>query len=271
MFPDVQFLGMDIYYWMFVLGVLAAMVAARIFSDRAGIGAKVFNLSLFSAVFGVIFGYLASLLLESFWEFLETGEFAWGAGSTFYGGLIGAAAVYLGVYFLAGKFYCKKKEHIAEFPQMLSLAAPCIALAHGVGRIGCLFNGCCYGARTDAWYGIDMLVAGEWQRRVPLQLFEAIFLFALAALLFFLFLRYRFRYNASLYLASYGVWRFAVEFFRDDDRGASGIASLSPSQLISLLLILAGIALALVLYLRAARGKKETPAKDGVEEGNDET
>ena len=45
-----------------------------------------------------------------------------------------------------------------------------------------------------------------------------------------------------MYLIAYGVWRFLIEFARDDDRGASGIDSLSPSQLTAIFMVLAGIA-----------------------------
>lgn len=260
MFPDVRFLGLDLYYWMFLTGILAAMVCARVFSARAGVCAKVFDLMIFSAVAGIVVGYLCSVLLESFWEYLETGKFIWGTGSTFYGGLIGAAAAYLGVYFLLGKFFCKKREHIAQFNNMLSLVVPCIVLAHAFGRLGCLFEGCCYGAPTDAWYGIEMYIGGTLQKRVPVQLFESLFLFALAAVLLVLFLRFRFEYNASLYLVVYGIWRFFIEFARADDRGASGVGALSPSQLLSLLLIAAGVALAfLYRFVLKKRLGREDP------------
>ncbi len=263
MFPDVNFLGLDLYYWMFLVGVIAAMAAARIFSARAGVSAKVFDLMIVSALFGVILGYLSAVLLESFWEYLETGRFVWGTGATFYGGLIGAAAVYLAVYFLLGKFVCKEKEHIREFGRMLSLVFPCIALAHAFGRLGCLFDGCCFGAETDAWYGIEMSVGGEWQKRVPIQLFESLFLFALAAVMFALDLRFHFAYNPSLYAVAYGIWRFLIEFARADDRGSSGFGWLSPSQLLSLVLIGAGVAFALFyrFYLKEklARGEGGTP------------
>lgn len=258
MYPFAQFLGIDLYYWMVLSGVLAAMAVARLCSARAGLSAKVFDLVLASAVAGIVAGYLSSLLLESFWEYLGTGRFLWGAGSTFYGGLIGAAIVYLTVYFLLGKFLCPKGEHIAQLKNMLSLVVPCVALAHAVGRIGCLFAGCCYGAETQGPLGVAMYVGGQWQLRVPVQLFESLFLFALAALMLALFLRFGFSYNVSLYLISYSVWRFLIEFARADDRGASGVGALSPSQLLSVFLLLLGVAFA-VLYrfppARAGEGK----------------
>ncbi len=260
MFPDARFLGLDLYYWMFLVGVLAAMVTARLFFSRVGLSGKVFNLMIVSALFGVVLGYLSAALLESFWEFLETGTFVWGTGATFYGGLIGAVLVYLAVYFLLGKFYCKEREHIIQLNKMLSLVFPCIVVAHAFGRLGCLFEGCCYGAKTDAWYGIEMFVEGEWQKRIPLQLYEALFLFALAAVLLILLLRFKFEYNVSLYLIAYGVWRFFIEFARNDDRGASGIGSLSPSQFLSIVLVIVAVAYLLFyrFYLKQRLERGET-------------
>ena len=44
-------------------------------------------------------------------------------------------------------------------------------------------------------------------------------------------------------MVSYGIWRFIVEFFRGDDRGATVVSFLTPSQLIALLMICGSIAL----------------------------
>jgi prolipoprotein diacylglyceryltransferase len=41
----------------------------------------------------------------------------------------------------------------------------------------------------------------------------------------------------------YGAWRFIIEFFRGDDRGATVVSFLTPSQLIAILMILGSIAL----------------------------
>lgn len=54
-------------------------------------------------------------------------------------------------------------------------------------------------------------------------------------------------YTASIYLMAYGVFRFAIEYVRDDYRGASGVAFLTPSQLTAVLLAIFGAAL-IVLY-----------------------
>ena len=41
----------------------------------------------------------------------------------------------------------------------------------------------------------------------------------------------------------YGIWRFSVEFLRADDRGATIISFLTPSQLIAVLMVLGSIGL----------------------------
>ena len=85
---------------------------------------------------------------------------------------------------------------------------------------------------------------------LPVQLFESLFLGAL-----FVFLTWRTlhrkRYSFPIYLVTYGVWRFAIEYLRGDDRGSSLVSWLSPSQLTAIVLIICGAALYFVeRYLR---------------------
>ena len=47
-------------------------------------------------------------------------------------------------------------------------------------------------------------------------------------------------YDFEIYGFAYSVWRFILEFFRGDDRGATGVV-ISPSQMMSILLFLAAI------------------------------
>lgn len=237
---------------MIAVGIFAAMILFRIFHQKAGLSVKVFNFSLLIGVVAIIFGYLSAVLFQSWYSFLETGEFIWGVGATFYGGFIGAVIVFLALYFGIGHFLFRDMAHIAQFNKLLSLAFPCIVVAHAFGRLGCLFDGCCYGALTDSSIGINMWVDGELQRRIPIQLFESLFLFALSGCLLYLTVQKKFEYTASIYLIVYGVWRFFIEFARDDDRGASGVGALSPSQLTAIFMILTGIAL-IFLYRYALK------------------
>ena len=58
----------------------------------------------------------------------------------------------------------------------------------------------------------------------------------------YLVLKKKFKYNMSLYLVAYGVFRFLIEFIRGDDRGKF-IGALSPSQFWSIGMVVLGIAL----------------------------
>lgn len=245
MLPDVTFLSVDLYTWMIILGVVAAVVAFRLLGDKVGISAKVFNFALAVAVCCVVVGYGSAVLFQAYYHWKDTGKWVWDAGATFYGGLIGAALVFLAAYFGIGHFLFKKdKHHIAELDKVAACAFPSIVLAHSFGRIGCLFAGCCYGKLTDSWLGVTMLVHGEWQKRLPTQLFEAIFLALLFVALVYMLVGKKSLYTPSVYLIGYGVWRFVIEYVRDDgERGSSGISWLTPSQLTAIVLVLVGVGL----------------------------
>ena len=49
-------------------------------------------------------------------------------------------------------------------------------------------------------------------------------------------------------MAGYGIWRFFIEYLRGDERGASLIKFLSPSQLTAVILIIGGAALFYIQY-----------------------
>ena len=81
-----------------------------------------------------------------------------------------------------------------------------------IGRIGCYFNGCCYGTKYDAAWAIYQ--HGAW--RHPTQLYSS----AAAALIFAIiwFSRDQLKRegeNFRLYLLLYGASRFVIEFARD--------------------------------------------------------
>lgn len=262
-------------YELFILvGVLAAFLLADRMTQKRGFSVALQKIVIVAALAAVVLGYGSAVLFQAFYNFMETGRFEIvnNTGSTFYGGLIGGAAVFLLVYFLAGKRFCKEKEAVKKFPEMLNIGACCVPLAHAFGRIGCLMAGCCHGAETEAWYGINMyaytiLSTGEevWHRVVPVQLFESIFLFALAAVLIVLFYKNTGRKKFPLmpvYCAGYGVWRFLIEFARADDRGATIVSFLTPSQLIALILIVVGVIYFSLWFFRRRKNASEGEALD---------
>lgn len=189
-----------------------------------------------------------AILFDALFKWGETGEFAL-SGATFYGGLLGALALWPILLNL------KRRRKVAIYDRLCDLA-PCIPAGHWLGRIGCFFGGCCYGSPTGSTYGVvfpEGSLPYEAYGPTPLhptQLYEAIFLILLFLVLFFWGKRAAF----PLYLMLYGVGRFIVECFRADDRGTIFSLPLSPAQLISILLILLG---EILLVIRLANDLRE--------------
>ena len=187
----------------------------------------------------------------------------WSGGLTYYGGLVCAAVV--GIWFL-------KRE---RFPlgKGMDMAGMVIPIGLFFGRLGCFFGGCCFGRPTDYAIGVSFpphspasleqfeqgLLTGKSLPSLPVhptQLYEAGGCLLIAALLS-LWLHPRKRFDGQvfcLFLISYAVLRFVLEFFRADDRG--GLLSLSTSQLIGI----AAVATALWLWVLLARRSKRVLA-----------
>lgn len=261
MYPYDLFLGLDLYDLMLAVGFFAALLYLRFWGDRRNFSAGLQNLCIIGALVAMIGGYGAAVLTQAVYNWLESGTFevVSGTGATFYGGLVGGAILFLAVYFLAGHFVLRDGLAKKRFFEMSEIAAGSIALAHGFGRLGCLFAGCCHGKVTDAWYGVYNYYLDA--KTVPVQLFEAMFLFALAA-----FLTYRLyrglRGNLGLYLIGYAVWRFLIEYLRADDRGETFIRALSPSQLTAILLALLGVGVWVIEYTLAMRKQEAGGSSD---------
>lgn len=260
MYPKEIFPGIDLYVIMLCVAAIGAIFVFRFLADKRALSANLQNLCLFNAVASIMVGYYSAVLFQAVYNIPKYGEFRIDSrtGATFYGGLIGGAAFFLLVYFIVGRFIFKKdREHIRELLCITDIAAPCIAIAHGFGRIGCLMVGCCHGAETDAWYGVYMSAINK--RVVPIQLYEAIVLFALFGFFLYRVLRGK-TYNLPLYMASYGVWRFVIEYARDDYRGYTFVEFLTPSQFTALLMI-AG-AVVLFIFERMIVKKRARSAND---------
>ncbi len=252
MYPKDIFLGLGMYEILFVLGFIAALAYMRIFFDRTKQPAAFQNLCIFSALFALIGGYGSAILMQACYNALQSGHFevTKNTGATFYGGFIGGAGCYFLVYFVGGHFRLPKGEAKAKCLYMTDVVAGSVAAAHSLGRLGCLFAGCCHGGVTDAWYGIYHM--GLKQKVVPVQLFEAIFLALLCVYLTWRLLHGK-TGNLAVYLMIYAVWRFIVEYFRADDRGATVVSFLTPSQLTAVVLFAVGAVVFAWIQLREKR------------------
>ncbi len=170
---------------------------------------------VFDLVFVVVaFGFLGARLFYVFQNFEgyrahPLSIFAiWEGGLIFYGGVMGA---------LVALFVFMKIRGI-PFLKGLDFLLPYESLAHGFGRIGCFFNGCCGGRLCSLPWGVKF--PGSAFPTHPTQLYEAAFDFA-----FFFFLNARTARKkfdgeiSGLYFMTYAVARFVIEFYREGNPG----------------------------------------------------
>lgn len=204
-------------------------------------------------------GILFAMLFQSLYNYIDTGRFTFGS-MTFIGGLIGGVGSYLAfynlyVYVIAPRTKIKwvQNNMNASLTDAVPFIPIGITIAHAFGRLGCTFAGCCYGAEAD--WGIYFETAGT--KVIPTQLFECIFLVLLTVAMAVLYFKFKFNLNLSVYLISYGVWRFVIEFFRDDNRGGF-IPGLTPSQFWCIIMVLAGIGY-IFLYKYVLKNKMKHP------------
>jgi phosphatidylglycerol---prolipoprotein diacylglyceryl transferase len=173
------------------------------------------------------------------------------SGGVFYGGLIAAVAVAL--------WYLRR--HRMPMWTVTDVFAPGIALGHVIGRLGCLFAGCCFGRPTDVPWAITF--NNEFAARnvgtplgIPLhptQLYEAG-----AELLILILLLVTERRGRTfpgrtfwLYMLLYAISRFIIEFYRGDSRGTV-FDVLSTSQFVSVLLVPISIVMLILLSRRVS-------------------
>ena len=260
MFPDFKFLGMSLYEICFCIGIITALVIFRIIAEKKSASAKIQNFILINACISIIAGYCSAVLFQAVYNYFDSGifEVTKNTGATFLGGLIGGVVVFLLVYYIFGYFYFKDKEHIVFTPWLLSLAGAAISGAHAFGRLGCFFVGCCYGIEVKGFWGVFM----NGKEVLPVQLFESIFLFLLCGVLLFLQIKKAdFKTGLPIYMITYGVWRFFIEYLRGDERGKFVVKFLSPSQFQSLILILSGIII-FILMVRIYGKEKNNNLKN---------
>jgi len=222
---------------MMIIGILAAVVLFRVLCAKKQVPGKFYDYYATAAIVAIAAGLGSAFLFQAVYNLIANGKFEF-RGLTFMGGLIGGALTFI----LFGLLSRRPERRAALLP-IAELAAPCLVLAHAIGRIGCFLAGCCYGKVSD--HGIYMPAVGA--KVIPTQLIEAAFLFALFGLLLWFTMSDKVKgFNLVSYALSYSVFRFVIEFFRDDYRG-SFIPGLSPSQFQSIILLAVG---AFVLALR---------------------
>ena len=247
MYPIIfQFGPLTIYSFgaFMALAALTAVWLVRVELKRRGHNPELASTIVFAAAIGGLIGARLLFIVEEWQGFLAApmNYILTGAGFTWYGGFFGGAA--------AGLWVARKNQIPALVG--LDIAAPALALAYGVGRIGCHVAGDGdWGAVTDMPWGVAYTNAivgwanpytgvpyapGVVVHPTPIYEFlQSVFVFAVL---------WSLRKKglvpgtlAWLYLILAGLMRFIVEFWRINPAVGFG---LSEAQWFSLALMLVG-------------------------------
>ncbi len=200
------------YNFLYAAGFAAAFVTAWSYGR-----AKQWPMEPWSAVLGaaVVGGIVGSRVLH-----FEPG-LPLGGEKTVLGGMIGGTFAVL-----AAAWYLRFGTRAVD------AFAAAVPLGLGVGKVGCFLAGCCFGRPTDLAWSVSYapgtepfraqvrsgLITSEAAASLPVhpvQLYEALFVFALAAAVWRYGGRFRQPGNSFLFVCSaYGLLRFGTEFLR---------------------------------------------------------
>ncbi|RPI16071.1 MAG: prolipoprotein diacylglyceryl transferase [Lysobacterales bacterium] len=234
------------YGLMYLIGFLAAWWLARRRAARPGSTwspADVDDLIFYAAV-GVILGGRLGWMLFYGTERLVADPASliriWEGGMSFHGGLVGVL--------LALALFARRRGK--ALVDVFDFTAPLPAIGFGAGRIGNFVNGELWGKPTDVPWAVVVDGVAVHASQLYEALLEGLVLFLV---LWWFTARPRPRWAPSgLFLLLYGLFRFAVEFVRvpDANRGYLLFDWMTMGQILSLPMIVAGLAMLAVAYRR---------------------
>ena len=225
MYPDLFGIENFSYILMIVIGVGTSIFWLIFYLKRRGFSRNTILDVVACTLFTVAIGIVGAMAFQNVYDLIkDPTNYHFSFSMTFYGGLIFGVIAFILIFCL----YVKKHNDIS-LGDILIIAPICITCAHAFGRIGCFLAGCCYGQVTDSCIGVEFPEIGK---RIPTQLIESIFLFILTAILFVIIFVIKFKYTMHIYLASYSIFRFIIEFFRGDEARGATVLGLYPSQLV---------------------------------------
>lgn len=218
--PYIGGAGLHVYGLMIALGFLIGMFYVKHESQRVGLDTdRVLDLFFWTMVAGLAGSRLMYFITEpSHQVFSNPLVFfkVWEGGLVFQGGIIGAAPVAL--------WYTRR--HKIPFFKMADTFSPPLSLGHALGRIGCFFAGCCWGAQCPIDFPLRLVFAQNPDVGTgvpfgvplyPTQLAESFGEFCIFT--FLILYRKKKPFDGSLfviYLTVYSVLRMVIELYRGD-------------------------------------------------------
>jgi len=254
MHPILVDLGrIKVYSWGFMLALavlIAVMGIARMFRQEGYNQDHALDIVVILVLTGLLGSRVAYITLFQWQEFLINPWiifFGWNSGGfsglVWYGGFTASV--------LTGWMYIKAKGY--NFGKIADIFAPWLALSYSLVRIGCFLNGCCYGKASDAACTVVFPYV-DGLSRYPTQLYSAGINLLLFVLLLWYYPRRRFTGEVFvLYLLGYSVYRFVIEFWREN---WAFVGPFSVSQFYSLIIF--GLAVIAYIGLRKRANSRKS-------------
>lgn len=308
-FPGVPVLGLVRWYGlMYILAFGTAFLVLKRLMKRGALDTPDYTATeddLFSFIAtGIVFLLIGARVFSAlvydtsglywrkpwliFWPFNEAGQFTGLAGMSYHGGFIG------GLFGMI--FWClRKKRPILQWIDAMVVA---IAFGYTFGRLGNFLNGELFGRITTMSWGMvfphaqQFSVSIPWVQefateagmvletgqklvnlpRHPSQLYEALFEGVFLGIILWFAQKHKpfIGFTSSLYTIGYGLFRFAIEYFREPDidlgyriEAVSGTPTylnvswlnISTGQVLCLLMVVGGLLLMLFSWLKSRRTK----------------
>jgi phosphatidylglycerol:prolipoprotein diacylglycerol transferase len=272
MYPEIFRIGnfpINTYGVLLAIAFLAGLLIAAKLAARDGLPReRVYDLGLWMLLAAIVGSKILMVFTEPEYREHPLQVFSFDflrSGGVFYGGFLGAVLV---GYFLIRRYKLPWWKTADAF-------APGIALGNAIGRQGCFAAGCCWGKPTTLPWGVHFTEAGSKVTGVPVvdasgaplhlhptQLYESFGALLIFFFLLWLYRRKRFSGQVILFYAVlYAVMRFTIEIFRDDPRGdvlgLTTLTGLSTSQMLSIIVGIAGFVILIVRWRRANAGAEE--------------
>ncbi len=229
---------------MLVIAFFTAILFAKSRAKRFGLEPNtVYDAAIWALIPGVIGARLFFVVQEWGHYSKHPGEiFTRFEGLTSFGGIVfGAIGLLL---------WCKlAKKNVGA---LMDTIAPSFLIAHAIGRIGCLLNGCCHGGHCDLPWAVR--VEGETGLFHPAQVYDS--LLNVGALMLLLAIERRGLARGgtlAVMLILHGLTRFIYEFWRAGSTSTyMGSLPITDAQAFALAISTLG----LFLFMRSRKAPK---------------
>lgn len=265
-YPDINPVALSLgpvkihwYGLMYLLGFGVAWWLGRVRARdprRDWSGAAVDDLLFYIALGVIVGGRLGYVLFYDLSRFIHDPSLIvriWQGGMSFHGGLIG---VMIAMWWFA-------RTRGRRFFAVADFVAPLVPPGIAFGRIGNFINGNLWGGPSDLpWAMVFPDPRAGGVARHPSQLYEALLEGLALFVIVWIYSRHPRPVMAvsGVFLAGYGVFRFAIEYIRvpDEHIGYLAFDWLTMGQLLSSPMIIAGVLLVVFAY-RFAGTDETTP------------